>query len=388
MTLEKQRLKIVADENIPMLQQLFGTLGEIHRVSGRHINPSQVSDADVLLVRSVTQVNRQLLQGSRVRFVGTCTIGIDHLDVEYLNESGIVWSNAPGCNANSVVEYVFSALARVRPDWLQARVGIIGCGNVGGHLYRQLQRLGLECHCYDPFLTTTQNPDLTTLDQVLNCDVISLHAPLTRDGEHPSYHLLDAARLQQLRPGTVIISAGRGGVIDNQALKRLLQQRNDLTVVLDVWEPEPELDPELLALVDLGTPHIAGYSFDGKVTGSMMICRALYQFLGLKFTLPAELSGPDEEAQSLLAVQGESTQELLNSAILGAYDVQRDDNNLRQLLSTPVHQRAGFFDGLRKNYPVRREFRFFSTERLLDGVAEDKKKPLKELLAIIELTCL
>ncbi len=358
------KLNIVADENIPLLQEFFGELGRIRTYPGRSICAAQVRDADVLLVRSVTAVGAELLDHSAVQFVGTCTIGTDHLDVDYLQRRAISWSSAPGCNARSVVEYVLSALARVKPDWLDAEFGIVGCGNVGGLLYRQLRALGLPCKCYDPLLTGQQNPDLASLEQVLATPVICLHAPLTTTGPYPSWHLLDAQVLQQLRPGTVLISAGRGGVIDNQALKKVLQRRRDLTVVLDVWEPEPGIDIDLLQLVDLGSPHIAGYSFDGKVAGTALIYQALCRHLGRQPEITVEqLANPQQGALGEIKLPSGDRQTLLNSAIIAAYDICEDDHNLRQLLSMTTG-RPEYFDQLRKNYRQRREFSHYPVSGL------------------------
>ncbi len=239
-------MKLVADENIPLVNEFFGHLGEIKRLPGRTLTAADVRDADALIVRSVTRVDRQLLEGSQVKFVGTCTIGVDHLDQAYLAERDIAWSSAPGCNANSVVEYVYAALAHLDINWLHGRFGIIGCGNVGGLLYRRLKAQGVDVCCYDPHLSPAQNPDLVSLDEVLACDLISMHTPLVNGGDHPSFHLLGAAQLAQLKPGAVLINAGRGAVIDNQALLSVLRARPDLRLVLDVWEPEPAISLDLL----------------------------------------------------------------------------------------------------------------------------------------------
>lgn len=387
MTVTNGNLRIVADENIPFLNRLFARFGEIETCAGRHISADLVRDADVLLVRSVTRVDRALLQGSRIRFVGTCTIGTDHLDLDYLRQHNIRWSNAPGCNANSVVEYVLSALALTRPDWLQARVGIIGCGNVGGHLYRQLSALEVDCHCYDPLLSADQNPSLSALEDVLQADIVCLHAPLTMTGDYPSYHLLDASRLQQLSPGAVVISAGRGAVIDNQALKSVLQQRSDITAVLDVWEPEPNLDVELLSLVRLGTAHIAGYSYDGKVEGSVMIYRALCTFLQISPVLDSAALIADEGEVEDLALFGHSQQDILNQAVLKAFDVEEDDRRLRQLLSIPGKEseraRAELFDSLRKSYRKRREFSRYRVTAIDGNLTADEKGVLRNKLATL-----
>jgi erythronate-4-phosphate dehydrogenase len=296
-----KRWRLVADENIPFAREVFGTLGEVVTLPGRTLTRADLVAADALLVRSVTRVDGSLLVETPVTFVGTCTIGIDHLDTQWFDQNGIAWASAPGCNANSVVQYALAAMARLRPHWLSQTVGIIGCGNVGGHLHRVLRGLGVAVKCYDPWLTLSQNPDLTTLDELLSCDIICVHTPLITTGAHPTLHLLNAERLAALRPGALLISAGRGAAIDNHALKALLPHRQDLDVVLDVWEPEPLLDVELLRRVTLGTPHIAGYSYDGKINGTLQIYHKLCQHLGVSPTLQADtLLTDDVSSQQVL----------------------------------------------------------------------------------------
>jgi erythronate-4-phosphate dehydrogenase len=351
-------MKIIADENIPLGEEFFAHLGEVIRLPGRAMSPEDLRGADALLVRSVTNVNEALLSDSQVRFVGTCTIGVDHLDQQYLGHAGIAWASAPGCNANSVVEYVYAALAHLNVDWSGRRVGIIGCGNVGGFLHRRLRAQGVQCHCYDPFLTLEQNPDLTDLETVLDCDIVCLHTPLTTDGPHPSRHLLSDAELGRLRPDTVLLNAGRGPVVDNAALLRRLQKADDLQVVLDVWEPEPDISRELLAKVSLGTPHIAGYSYDGKVTGTAMIYTALCQHLGLTPERSLEQLLPPVE-QNRLCVSSNDFWLAQRELIPQVYAITEDDRRLRELAERAdkgEEEFAAGFDRLRKQYPVRREF--------------------------------
>jgi len=318
------------DENIPLGRDFFSGLGEVITKSGRTLCAADVADADVLLVRSVTQVNETLLANSRVRFVGTCTIGTDHLDKAYLDQQGIRWSSAPGCNADSVTEYVLSCLACLQPQWLNASVGIVGCGNVGGRLYQRLKEQGVACKVYDPFLTPAKRADLTSLEDVLSCNVVCVHAPLTTDTSHPSFHLLGASELQQLKTGAVLISAGRGAVVDNQALSQLLDERSDLKVALDVWEPEPLLDLDLLKKVKLATPHIAGYSYDGKALGTAMVYQALCAHLQRPETV--KLSELLEEPLMVLQLSDAEFQVQINKLIVQVYDVREDDKRLREAL--------------------------------------------------------
>ena len=350
------KLNIVADENIPNVAALFSSLGEVTTVNGRQLSAAQIAQADVLLVRSVTRVDENLLAGSAVKFVGTATIGIDHLDTEYLDRNGIHWTSAPGSNANSVADYVISALCRldgVIPSLFSgAVVGIIGMGNVGSRVYHRLSQLGVRCCAYDPLLEQDKYSVLTDLDTVLAADVVCLHTPLTTSGDFPTYHLLDEKRLGQLKPATVLLNAGRGAVIDNQALKQLLSRRDDLCVVLDVWEHEPTIDIELMKLVDIATPHIAGYSLDGKLAGAEMLYQACCDF----FEQVESPSLSNTEKRLLPLTEKQQLHRGIKEAVLACYDVAEDDQRLRGgLLHCDEAERGAVFDRLRKQYPVRRE---------------------------------
>lgn len=377
-------MKIVADENIPLVDAFFNPLGEVVRLPGRTMTAADVKDADALIVRSVTKVNSALLAGSKVSFVGTCTIGVDHLDQQYFADQSITWSSAPGCNANSVVEYVYAALCHLNINWLPVTFGIIGCGNVGGLLYKRLKAQGVKVRCYDPNLSLAQNPDLTSLEEVLQCDVISMHTPLVTSGPHPSFHLLGRSELLQLKSDGVLINCGRGSVIDNQALLDVLNERDDLNVVLDVWEPEPDISLELLDKVLLGSPHIAGYSYDGKLNGTEMVYQALCQHIDKKPEASlAQLVPPLEN--NLLAidkalVQSADSFQIAQALIKQVYDIAADDARLRDLAQQARRGEANFaegFDSLRKHYPKRREFHNYRVA--LTGLSDADKQWLQVL---------
>lgn len=377
-------MKIVADENIPLVDAFFNPLGEVVRLPGRTMTAADLKDADALIVRSVTKVNSALLAGSKVSFVGTCTIGVDHLDQQYFADQSITWSSAPGCNANSVVEYVYAALCHLNINWLPVTFGIIGCGNVGGLLYKRLKAQGVKVRCYDPNLSLAQNPDLTSLEEVLQCDVISMHTPLVTSGPHPSFHLLGRSELLQLKPDGVLINCGRGSVIDNQALLDVLNERDDLNVVLDVWEPEPDISLELLDKVLLGSPHIAGYSYDGKLNGTEMVYQALCQHIDKKPEASlAQLVPPLEN--NLLAidkalVQSADSFQIAQALIKQVYDIAADDARLRDLAQQARRGEANFaegFDSLRKHYPKRREFHNYRVA--LTGLSDADKQWLQVL---------
>jgi erythronate-4-phosphate dehydrogenase len=351
---------IVADENIPLLDAFFERFGEIRRVPGRSIDRATVEQADVLLVRSVTRVDRELLEGSKVRFVGTCTIGTDHLDLEYFQQTGITWSSAPGCNARGVVDYVLGSLLTLAEiegaDLTQRTYGVVGAGEVGGRLVKVLQGLGWKVLVCDPPRQAAEGGDYVSLEQIIEqCDVISLHTPLTRQGAQPTWHLLDEKRLNQLKPGTWLINASRGPVVDNRALRQVLLQREDLQAVLDVWEAEPEVDVALAELCVLATPHIAGYSLDGKQRGTAQIYQAYCKFLGQapEVSLSDLLPAPWLSQVTLSA----DTDPAWALAMLcrGVYDPRRDDADFRRSLVGSVSEQRSAFDGLRKNYPSRRE---------------------------------
>ncbi|EKT4567444.1 4-phosphoerythronate dehydrogenase PdxB [Pseudomonas putida] len=351
---------IVADENIPLLDAFFQGFGEIRRYPGRSLDAASVKDADILLVRSVTKVDRQLLEGSRVRFVGTCTIGIDHLDLDYFAEAGIRWSSAPGCNARGVVDYVLGSLltlAELDGVALPERVyGVVGAGEVGGRLVRVLHGLGWKVLVCDPLRQAAEGGDYVSLETILQqCDVISLHTPLQRGGQYPTWHLLGQAQLAQLRPGAWLVNASRGPVVDNVALRELLLDREDVHAVLDVWEGEPQVDLTLADLCTLATPHIAGYSLDGRQRGTAQIYQALCRFLGVNEQVRlAELLPKPPLAQIELDASTDLSWALA-TLCRAVYDPRRDDADFRRSLSDDPQQQRAAFDQLRKQYPPRRE---------------------------------
>ena len=351
---------IVADENIPLLDAFFQGFGEIRRVPGRSIDRATVEQADVLLVRSVTNVNRALLEGTKVRFVGTCTIGTDHLDLDYFQQAGIQWSSAPGCNARGVVDYVLGSLQTLAEiegaDLNQRTYGVVGAGEVGGRLVKVLKGLGWNVLVCDPPRQIAEDGDYVSLAQIIEqCDVISLHTPLIKSGNGSTWHLFDRQRLEQLKHGTWLINASRGPVVDNAALREVLLDREDLQAVLDVWEGEPEVDVDLADLCVLATPHIAGYSLDGRQRGTAQIYQAFCAYLGqepviqLNDLLPApwlaevHLNAATDPAWALATL------------CRSVYDPRRDDADFRRSLVGTVEEQRKAFDLLRKGYPARRE---------------------------------
>lgn len=354
---------IVADENIPLLDSFFGDIGDIRRVNGRNLSRDQVQDADILLVRSVTRVDQALLEGSRVRFVGTATIGTDHIDQAWLDARGIGFAAAPGCNAASVAEYVLSILSlyaerRGIEDWSTLSVGIVGVGNVGAELARMLQRLNFTVKLCDPPRQESepeQAEEFVPLAEVLECDVVTLHTPLTRQGAHATNHMLSEKELALVGPDQLLINAGRGEVIDGEALLARLSQPDAPTVALDVWEQEPRISPDLVEKVWLATPHIAGYSLEGKVQGTEMVYQALCRYLGLPVRKKSGQFLPEPALSKVSFTSSVDEDEAVQVALRACYDPRRDDARLRLTMSGAPDERAQAFDRLRRDYPVRRE---------------------------------
>ena len=349
-------LRILADENIPQLAACFGGAGSIRTLPGRSIRRADLQDVDVLLVRSVTRVDADLLAGTPVRWVGTATIGTDHLDTRFLEQQGIAWASAPGCNAEAVADYVLAVMALAALDQGKAltdgSVGIVGYGNVGSRVHRRLRALGIETRVSDPPLADEGVTGLVGLDEVLACDRIALHAPLVRSGRWPTEHLLDAERIQALGPDQVLISAGRGAVVDNAALReRLAAADGGPWTALDVWEGEPLVDPQLMRNVRIATPHIAGYSLEGKLRGTVMLAQALKRWRGGEPAPSLESLVPGPAGLDTLPATLEGT-------LLAAYDPRRDARNMLATLDSAPAERASAFDRLRREYPVRREFGF------------------------------
>ena len=358
---------IIADRNIVFVKEAFQALGEVRLMRGREMTPAAVRDATLLLVRSITPVNRALLEGSAVRFVATATIGTDHVDTEYLREAGVAFAAAPGSNANSVAEYVTAALlvlARRQGKPLEGRtIGIVGAGNVGSRVAAKVRALGMRERLNDPPLQrATGEAKYRPVAELMDCDFITLHVPLEKGGADPTWHMAGADFLARMRPEAALLNSSRGAVADNGALLDALRAGHSTRLrpgaaVLDVWEGEPRIAPSLLAETALATPHIAGYSFDGKVNGTEMIYRAACAFLGRKpdWSRARCMPPPLIPEIELNARPGES-EEALREAVLKVCPIERDDAALRKLGGLPPADQGPYFDRLRAEYPVRREF--------------------------------
>lgn len=351
-------LRIVADENMPHVEPWFSGLAQsLTRKPGRTLTRDDLMDADVLLVRSVTQVNADLLTGTPVRFVGSATIGTDHIDQAWLAEQGIAFHHAPGCNAQSVVDWVLSVFARLHLDfelpWWQRTVGVIGAGNVGGKLVDRLKTLGVRTLVCDPPRAEREGEgDFVTLNTLLQAsDIVCMHAPLTRDGDHPTRGMIGADQLALMKPGAWLINAGRGPVIQEAPLQAELDSQR-IQAVLDVWPDEPRVSERLLNAVYQASPHVAGYSQEGKWTGTRMLAEALHDWASQP--LP---SGPDlpEGPKLNAAFFNADTPEQLGSELVQAlHDPARDTVAMHHSVDGD-HIPPTTFDALRKEYPKRRE---------------------------------
>ena len=349
-------MKILVDENMPYARELFSRLGEVKAVPGRPIPVAELAGADALMVRSVTKVNETLLANQSIKFVGTATAGTDHVDQAWLAQAGIGFSAAPGCNAIAVVEYVFSSLLYLAErdgfTLTDRTVGIVGVGNVGARLQKRLEALGVRTLlCDPPRADNGDEGDFRPLDELVQeADILTFHTPLFKDGPYKSLHLADEALIRRLKPGAILINACRGPVVDNAALLKCLEAGQDLSVVLDVWEPEPELNLALLDKVDIGTSHIAGYTLEGKARGTTQVFEAYSKFIGQAQQVALDTLLPPPEF-GRITLHGKLCQPTLKRLVHLVYDVRRDDAPLRKVAGIP-----GEFDKLRKNYLERREW--------------------------------
>lgn len=333
-------MKILVDENMPYARELFSRLGNVKAVPGRPIPVNELDDADALMVRSVTKVNEALLSGKAIKFVGTATAGTDHVDDKWLKQAGIGFSAAPGCNAIAVVEYVFSSLLMLAErDGFALKdrtVGIVGVGNVGGRLQKRLEALGIRTLlCDPPRKDNGDEGDFRPLDELVEaCDVITFHTPLFKEGAYKTLHLADEALIRRLKAGTILINACRGPVVDNAALLKCLEEGQDLSVVLDVWEPEPDLNVALLNKVDVATAHIAGYTLEGKARGTTQVFEAYSAFIGRPQQVALDTLLPAPEF-GRITLHGPLDQATLKRLVHLVYDVRRDDALLRKVAGIP-----------------------------------------------------
>lgn len=353
-------MKIVCDSHIPFLKGALEPYAEVLYIPENEITPETVHDADALIVRTRTKCDSSLLKGSKVRFIATATIGYDHIDTKWCEANGISWTNAPGCNSWSVQQYMGSLLVnmsqRLGFDLRQKTLGVIGVGNVGFKVARLAALLGLRVLLCDPPRARREGGSgFVTIDEIIErSDIITCHVPLTYNGEDATFHLFDSKRLNSMNSGQILINTSRGEVVDCVALKNVLENGAIKAASLDVWENEPDIDQELLNLLFSGTPHIAGYSADGKATGTMMCVHALARFFDLPCGdwEPDEVPLPAKPVEFCIDAAGKDPRRIVSEAILYTYDVMEDDHKLRNDIKA--------FEKLRSGYQTRREFPAFT----------------------------
>ena len=346
-------MKIIVDQNVTDAEHTFALHGEVIRVDGRRLERNQLESADALIIRTVTKVNAGLLADTPVRFVGTASIGTDHLDIPWLESQGIKWASAPGCNADSAAQYtlamIWLACQRLGLEPAGLSVGIIGRGNVGSRVQKLLNTLGSTTVANDPPLADRGERGLVSLDEALAQDVVCLHVPLTREGPCPTWRFIDQRALALLPDGAMLLNSARGDVVDGDSmLPELLGGR--LQAALDVWPGEPLIDSRLLAKTIVATPHVAGYSNEGRRNGTLMVYRAFCDWAGEPPLANSELPG---KLPILTIGKGEDA---LSKAFDASCFVKQHDQAMRKLLPLTIGQRAIEFDRLRRNYPQRRDF--------------------------------
>lgn len=351
-------MKILADENILFVKEAFSEFGVVDTIHGREINNNILKDYDALLIRSITNVDNLLLKDTDIKFVGTATIGTEHIDWNYLEKSKIFFTDAKGCNSYAVAEYVITAIINLCEfnnwNFEDKTVGIIGYGNIGTIVCKYLKQLGIKVLINDPPKQKNDKAtEYSSLDEVLKCDVITFHVPMEKQGEFPTYHLLNRDKINKIKSNTVIINSSRGAVIDNLALLDRLKQENDLQIVLDVWENEPNIYIELLDYISFGTPHIAGYSYEGKINGTKILYDKFCEFLNVEKKWNAPLI---KEKSEILIQYLYKKEKLFYKIVNEVYDLKIDSDEFINLMKFDKKEIGINFDKLRKDYKLRKEF--------------------------------
>ena len=336
-------MKLVIDDKIPYIRGAAEQLGDTRYLPGAAIGPADVADADALIVRTRTRCDRRLLEGSRVRFIATATIGYDHLDTAWLEAAGIGWANCPGCNAGSVAQYVESSLILLRrAGLLPARggvLGVVGVGHVGSKVAAVGRRMGFEVLPCDPPRQEREGGRFWSLEELAErADAITFHTPLTCDGPHATFHLADASFFSRLARRPVVMNSGRGEAVDTAALLAALREGRVRAAVVDTWENEPDIDRELLRRAFIATPHVAGYSADGKATGTRMALEAVARHFGLPAAFDIR---PPRLPEGLVPASDPEDRKL---------QLYNPLDDTRRLKAAPE-----CFEQLRGNYPLRRE---------------------------------
>ena len=364
-------MKIIIDDKIPYIRGAFEDVAEVIYLPGSKTTAEIAKNADAIVTRTRTICNEKLLAGSSVKFIATATIGYDHIDTDYCDAAGIKWTNAPGCNSKSVEQYIASALmvlAETKKLKLKDLcIGIVGVGNVGSKVAKICEIFGMKVLLNDPPRERAEGSDkFVSLETIKNeADIISLHVPLNIKGEDATFHMGNESFFSALKKRPVLINSCRGEVIETDAVKKALKTKQLSSFVCDCWENEPDLDLELLEMTEIATPHIAGYSKDGKAKGTLMSVLAISDFFGLGLN-NWQPSGVELPTNPIIEIDGEgmNEQEVFSKAILHTYDIRHDDKLLRL---SPEH-----FEQQRGDYPTRREFPAFTvrTQRVEEKTLE------------------
>jgi erythronate-4-phosphate dehydrogenase len=354
-------MRIIADDKIPFLKGIFEPYCEIVYVPGQLIDHATVKNADALIVRTRTVCNEKLLKGTNVKFIATATIGYDHIDTLWCEANGVLWTNAPGCNSGSVMQYIASTIVYLSKkhgfNFEDKTLGVVGVGNVGWKIVKLGEALGLRIIMNDPPVVRTRGIcGYVSLEGLLReADIITAHVPLNLEGNDKTYHLFDHNILRKTLPGTILINSSRGEVVDPNALHTFIDNKHLRGAVLDVWENEPNIDISLLSKLDIATPHIAGYSADGKANGTLMSVKACNNFFRLGIDKLPEINIPVHNNMCIeIDCKAKTSQEVLCEAIEFTYTVASDDNKLRDSIGT--------FEKQRGDYPLRREFQAYTVK--------------------------
>lgn len=364
-------MKIVADDKIPFLKGVLEPFAEVVFCSGSRITRDVLKDTDALLTRTRTKCNEGLLKGTNVRFIGTATIGFDHIDVKYCEKNKIMWNNAPGCNSSSVQQYIGAALLKLaheqKVSLKDKTIGIIGAGNVGAKVERFARALGMNVLLNDPPRERIEgNAGFVVLSDILHeSDIITVHVPLNILGEDRTYHLFNNVNFGKMKKGAWFFNSSRGEVTESSALKKALDSGKLGGAVIDVWENEPDIDHDLMKKAFLATPHVAGYSTDGKANGTAMVVNSLCRHfdLPLKNWYPEDVP-PPSAPEITIEGKGKSDEDIIREAVAHSYNIAEDDVKLR---SSPSD-----FEKQRGDYPIRREFSSYSL-KLKDCSANSRK---------------
>jgi len=364
-------MKIVADDKIPFLKGVLETFADVVYLPGKAINRKAVADADALLIRTRTKCTEDLLKGTKVRFIGTATIGFDHIDTQYCEKQGIVWTNAPGCNSSSVQQYVAAALLKMASEFrfsLKGKtIGIVGVGNVGSKVAKFAELMGMNVLLNDPPRARAEGEkNFVSLGTILyESDIVTLHVPLNIVGDDATWHMINDKCFKKMKKGAWLFNTSRGEVTETAAIKKVLSTGKPGGAVLDVWENEPDIDIELMARTFLSTPHIAGYSTDGKAKGTSMVVNSLCKHfnLPLKDWYPENVPPPEHPVIPIDGV-GKTDEDIIRQAVNHTYNIEEDNIRLRFSPSD--------FEKQRGEYGIRREFSAY-TVRMNGGTKKVRK---------------